>query len=321
MKKLCIAAIVLAAIAIAGEILIFATKKEAPDTTYASAMRSSYRVYAPVLPDSIDFAGEPVPLDMYYVREALDRELTSMIYFQSNSIMWFKRAGRFFPTIERILKEEGVPDDFKYLCVIESGLQNLTSPAKAQGYWQFLKSTGQTYGLEVSDEVDMRNDIEASTRAACRFLKDLHAHLGSWTDAAAAYNRGEGGLAAAIRRQGSAGYYTTKLNNETSRYVFRIVAAKILMQSPQKYGYHIRQCDIYRPVAVRQVALRGSNVDLCTFARNNGTSYKVLRDLNPWLCTDKLINKAGKSYTVCLPANDAEKTQQHSANTNLITRM
>ncbi|MBQ9473642.1 MAG: lytic transglycosylase domain-containing protein [Bacteroidales bacterium] len=321
MKKLCITAIILSAVAIAGEVLIFATKNEPPDTTHEKAIRSTYRVYAPVLPDSIDFAGEPIPLDVYYVREALDRELTSMIYFQSNSIMWFKRAGRMFPTIERILRDEGVPEDFKYLCVIESGMQNLTSPAKAQGYWQFLKSTGQNYGLEISEEVDMRNDLEASTRAACRFLKDLRAHLGSWTDAAAAYNRGEAGLAAAIRRQGSTGYYDTKLNNETSRYVYRIVAAKILMQSPQRYGYYIRQCDIYRPVPVRQVALKGQNVDLCAFARNNGTSYKALRDLNPWLCTDKLVNRSNKSYTVNLPAQDNNKTHHSSTGNTLITRM
>lgn len=325
MKKLSIAAIILASIAIAGEVFVYATQKETSDTTYQKAMQSGYHVYAPILPDTVTFAGEAVPMDIYYVREGLDRELVSMMYWQSNTIFWFKRANRYFPTIERILKEEGVPEDFKYLCVIESGLQNLTSPAKAQGYWQFIKTTGQHYGLEVTDEIDMRNDLEASTRAACRFLKTLRNNLGSWTAAAAAYNRGENGIAAAFQKQSVASYYDTRLNTETSRYVYRIIAAKTIMQNPQKYGFYLRRCDLYPALPTRTATFSGQNINLYTFAKQNGTSYKMLRDLNPWLCNDKIVNKNNKTYTVKLPVEKGTLqrvvAKDDNRRTELITRM
>jgi len=303
LKRLCIIAIILASLAIAGEAFIFATHKEKneQEALHARAIRADYRVYAPSIPDTLYFCGERVPLNIYYVREGLDRELVSNMYYQSNTTFCIKRATRLFPTIERILKEEGVPEDMKYLCVIESSLTNATSPAGAKGYWQFMKTTGANYGLEISDEIDMRNDLEASTRAACRFLKTLKSRLGGWTEAAAAYNCGEGGLSTRIAKQGQSSYYDLYLNSETQRYVYRILAIKLIFQNPQSYGYHIRQCDTYPELPYTEVELSGQNVDLYLFATQNGTSYKMLRNLNPWITTDKLKNKNNKTYTVRIP--------------------
>lgn len=301
MKKISIIALILASMAIAGEAFIFATRKEHSDELHAKAIRAGYHVYAPPIPDTLTLAGERVPMNLYYVRESLDRELVSNMYYQSNMLFCIKRATRVFPTIERILKEEGVPLDMKYLCVIESNLQNATSPAGAQGYWQFMKSTGQKYGLEINDEVDQRNDLEASTRAACRFLKDLRRRLGGWAEAAAAYNCGEAGLGKRLDKQQQRSYYDLYLNRETQRYVYRILAVKLIMQHPQDYGFHVRRCDTYPELPYTEVKLSGQNVDLCQFALDNGTTYKMLREMNPWLITDTLKNKAGKTYTVRIP--------------------
>jgi hypothetical protein len=301
MKKLAIVAIILASVAIAGEAFIFATQKDTSEELHVRAIRADYRVYAPSIPDSLTFCGERVPLNLYYVREGLDRELVSNMYYQSSTLFNIKRATRVFPTIERILKEEGVPQDMKYLCVIESGLQCVTSPAGAQGYWQFMKATGQKYGLEINDEVDMRNDLEASTRAACRYLKDLKRRFGGWTEAAAAYNCGEGGLNKRLAAQRQVSYYELLLNQETQRYLYRILALKLIMQHPNDYGFTVRRCDTYPELPYSEVSLSGKDVDLVQFAIDNGTTYKMLRILNPWLTTDKLKNKSGNTYTIRIP--------------------
>jgi len=300
-KKISIAALILASLAIAGEAFIFATRKQSSEEVHTQAIRTDYRVYAPSIPDTLYFCGERVPLNQFYVRESLDRELVSNMYYQSSTLFYIKRAARFFPTIERILKEQGVPEDMKYLCVIESGLQCVTSPAGAGGYWQFMKTTGQKYGLEISDEVDMRNHLEASTRAACRYLKDLKSRFGGWTEAAAAYNCGENGLGRRLDSQRQQSYYELLLNQETQRYVYRILAVKLIMQRPQDYGFYVRRCDTYPEVPTTDVTLTGQNVDLVQFATDKGTTYKVLRTLNPWLTSSTLKNKAGKSYTVKIP--------------------
>lgn len=303
MKKLSIIAIILASVAIAGEAFIFATRKDKneEEALHTRAIRADYRVYAPSIPDTLYFCGERVPLNLWYVREGLDRELVSNMYYQSSTLFNIKRATRVFPTIERILREEGVPQDMKYLCVIESSLQNVTSPAGAGGYWQFMKATGQKYGLEISDEIDMRNDLEASTHAACRYLKSLKARFGGWTEAAAAYNCGENGLEKRLANQQQQSYYELLLNKETQRYVYRILALKLIMQHPQDYGYTVRRCDTYPELPYEEVTLSGQNVDLVQFAIDHGTTYKMLRIMNPWLQTDKLKNKTGKSYTVRIP--------------------
>ena len=302
MKKLAIVAIILASVAIAGEAFIFATQKDTSEELHVRAIRADYRVYAPSIPDSLTFCGERVPLNLYYVREGLDRELVSNMYYQSSTLFNIKRATRVFPTIERILKEEGVPQDMKYLCVIESGLQCVTSPADAQGYWQFMKATGQKYGLEINDEVDMRNNLEASTRAACRYLKDLKRRFGGWTEAAAAYNCGEGGLNKRLAAQRQVSYYELLLNQETQRYLYRILALKLIMQHPQDYGFYVRRCDTYPEIPCEEVELKGTDVDLVDFAISHGTTYKVLRMQNPWLTSNVLKNKANKTYKVRIPS-------------------
>ena len=302
MKKLAIAAIVLSAIAIAGEIFIFATRKEAnSDELIRRAIKADYRVYAPPLPDTLSFCGERVPLNIYYVRESLDRELVSNMYYQSNTLFYFKRAVRTFPIIERILREEGMPDDLKYLCVIESGLQNVTSPAGASGYWQFMKTTAQQYGLEITDDIDMRNHLDSSTRAACTYFKMLRQRFGNWTSAAAAYNCGENGLARRLANQRQTSYYDLLLNSETQRYVYRILALKLLMQHPQDYGFVLRRCDTYPELPFEEVQLSERNTDLVQFALDHGTSYKMLRSLNPWLTSDHLKNPLSKTYTLRIP--------------------
>lgn len=322
MKKLSIVAIILSLIAIGGQIFIFATQKENEDDTYKKALQSDYRVYTPVLPDSLTLCGERIPLEQYYVREALDRELTSAMYLQSTTLLYMKRAGRYFPIIESILKKNNMPSDLKYLCVIESGLTNATSPVKAQGFWQFMKATATSYGLEVNDDVDMRNNLELSTDAACKLLKSNYDKFGSWAAACAAYNCGAGGLSGKMSSQKEKSYYDTRLNSETSRYVYRILAYKIIMQHPQDYGFYIRKCDLYPPMQVQEVNLSGQNVDIVEFAKNHGTNYKVFRDLNPWILNDKLVNKSNKTYKALIPVKNGTlyKTLQKEKNTSLVTR-
>lgn len=290
-----------------------------------SADQRIQAVYSPKIPETMDFCGETVPLDKYYVREALDREMIVNTYGHSSTLLYFKRAHRFFPVIEPILKRNGIPDDFKYLCVIESGLTNATSPAKAQGFWQFMKTTGQKYNLEVNDEIDMRNNLEAATEAACQFLKALYRNLGSWTAAAAAYNCGEAGLSRNMEKQSISDYYDTRLNSETSRYIYRILAVKQIMQHPQEYGFYLRPCDLYPVIPTRTATLSGQNVDLYAFAKENGCSYKLLRELNPWITTEKLTNKANRSYTIKLPSAEGFSLKKirtdRDKGTDFITKM
>ena len=301
MKKLSIIAIILSTLTLSVQIFIFATDKTDDDMVYTQAMKNDYRIYSPVLPDTLKFAGEKVPLEIYYVREGLDREILSNMYWHTNTILNMKRAYRFFPIIEPILKRNNIPEDFKYLCVIESNLMNVTSPAKAQGYWQFIKTTGKKYGLEINEEIDMRNSLEASTEAACKFLKALYNQFGSWTLAAAAYNCGENGLQRQLNLQEVNNYYDLRLNSETARYVYRIMAIKLIMQNPQNYGFHLRYKDMYPQIPYRTVELKGQNVDLYQFAKEHNTTYKMLREMNPWIITNKLTNKANKTYTVRMP--------------------
>ena len=309
MKKLSIAAIVLSVLAIVGEILICASSREDSEEVLQRAISNNYRIYSPILPDTMSFAGEKVPLSTYYVHEGLDLEVITNMYRHSSTMLYFKRANRYFPIIEPILKKNGIPSDFKYLCVIESGLTNATSPAKAQGFWQFIPSTGANYGLTVNDEIDMRNSLTVSTEAACKYIRSLYNKFHSWTAAAAAYNCGENGLARRISKQSTDNYYDLWLNSETSRYVYRILAMKLIMQNPQKYGFHLRQCDLYPPIPTRAATLSGQNVDLYEFARTNGTSYKMLRMLNPWIQTDVLKNKSNQKYMVQLPVKNGTESK------------
>lgn len=277
------------------------TKEEKTET-----FASRYCLSSPPIPDTLRFAGENVPIDRYDVREALDRELLVNIYWQSNILLYCKRAYRFFPVIEPILKEEGVPDDFKYLALIESGLTNAISPAKATGFWQFMKETAIHHGLEINEEVDERYHLEKSTYAACQYLKKSYKQQGSWVLAAAAYNMGDGGVKQNITKQKTASYWDLLLNEETSRYVYRILAVKLILSNPQDYGINLQITDLYQPLQVRQITVDTSITNLVDFAISQGITYKQLKNVNPWLRSDKLTNRSGKKYTFILPKKEYE---------------
>ncbi|WP_118976162.1 lytic transglycosylase domain-containing protein [Taibaiella koreensis] len=263
--------------------------------------RLQYKWYSTPLPKSMSFAGEKVPLDRWEIRERLDRELLMNYYMHGSTLYILKQTTRAFPLIEKRLKENGLSDDFKYLCVAESSLQNPTSPAGAVGYWQFMRETGARYGLEINDEIDERYNLEKSTDAACRYLKEAYAKFGSWTAAAASYNCGMGGFSNQSSFQMSANYYDLLLPEETNRYVFRILALKHLLGNANQFGYIVPPGEGYQPVPTRSMTLTESVPNLAQFAIDQGTNYKMLKLLNPWLRDRKLTIKAGKSYTIQLP--------------------
>ncbi len=254
------------------------------------------------IPDSITFAEEPVPLYILDVRERIDRELHINTYWHNNSIFIYKRSNRWLPQIEAILEEQGVPDDFKYLAVIESGLLNVTSPAGAVGFWQFLKPTAKELGLEVTKEVDERYHPIKSTLAACRYLKQAHDVFGNWTLAAASYNMGISGLKKRLKEQQVSSYYDLLLNEETSRYLFRIIAAKELILHPEKYGFDIPEEHLYQQEELETIEVTESIDDLVKFAQDRGINYKILKKHNPWLRRQSLTVRKGHTYTIAIPA-------------------
>jgi len=265
--------------------------------------RLQYKWYSTPLPKSMSFAGEKVPLDRWEIKERLDRELLMNYYMHGSTLYILKQTTRAFPLIEKRLRENGLSEDFKYLCVAESSLQNPTSPAGAVGYWQFMRETGIRYGLEINDEVDERYNLEKSTDAACKYLKEAYAKFGSWTAAAASYNCGMGGFSNQSSFQMSSNYYDLLLPEETNRYVFRILALKHLLGNANQFGYIIPPGEGYQPVPTRSMTLTESVPNLAQFAVDQGVNYKMLKLLNPWLRDRKLTIKPGKSYTIQLPAD------------------
>ncbi len=281
----------------------FSSKSDDMNLSYQRYFNDHYKIFSLSTPDHIQFAGEKVPLELLDVRESLDRELLVNTYWQSQSLLFNKRANRWFPVIEPILEKNGVPDDFKYLAIIESGLENVVSPAGATGYWQFLLDTGREYGLEINNEVDERYHVEKSTEAACKYLKKAYEKYGSWTMAAASYNIGMRGLERQMERQKSYRYYDLLLNTETARYVFRILAIKELLSKPGQYGFHYRPQDLYPPYRTVDVEVDTAIDDFADFALGYGVNYKILKTLNPWLRDTYLTNPEGKSYLIKLPAD------------------
>lgn len=275
------------------------------DAGYRALFGRHTRILPPEVPATASFAGEEVPLDLFYVREAFEREIFANSFLHSTTMMIFKRAHRWFPVIEPILKENGIPDDFKFLAVAESNLVNVTSAAGAEGYWQFVKPTGQKYGLEINEKVDERYHMEKATRAACRFLREARDRFGSWTMAAASYNRGIEGIQRASDNQKAGNYYDLYLNDETSRYVFRILAIKDIYSHPVKYGFYLRERDFYPPIPTRSVTVDSAIADLPAFARLQSANYRILRELNPWIRNYSLPNPAKKAYTFLFPAEGA----------------
>jgi membrane-bound lytic murein transglycosylase D len=283
-------------------LFIYSTERQMlSEEDYSKALAHSNEVFSVVLPDHVEFAGEEPPLGLYYVREGLDRELTVNTYWHSSTIIIIKRAARFFPVIEPILKAYGVPNDFKYLALIESGLTNVVSPAGASGIWQIVDETGKRYGLEINDEVDERYLLEKSTVAACRILKASFNRYNNWTLAAAAYNAGDGRIDKELKKQKVTNFYDLYLNNETSRYLFRILALKILYETPTKYGFYLRKKDLYPVIPTYKVSVDSSITSLVDFALKYKVNYRILKDFNPWLRNDKLTNSAHKSYVFTFP--------------------
>jgi len=292
--------VALAAIVMTG--LAFNTGKDADDLVSVKPDgRLQYKWYAPELPKAMSFASEAVPLDRWEVRERLDRDVLVNYYTHGSLLYILKLSTRYFPLIEQRLAANGIPDDFKYLCVAESSLQHLTSSAGAQSFWQFLGATATQYGLQVDSEVDERYNVEKATDAACKYFLAAYAKFGSWTAAAASYNCGMGGYNSQATFQQSTNYYDLLLPEETNRYIFRILALKHLISNATKYGYIIQGQDAYKPLKSRGVTVSATIPDLAAYARENGTSYKMVKILNPWLRNRSLTVKGGKTYEIQMP--------------------
>ncbi len=255
------------------------------------------------LPESLFFAGEKVPLEYFDVKESLDREMLVNSYFHSQTLRYIKLAPRFFSIIEPILKEDSIPEDFKYLALAESGFDpRAVSPAGAVGFWQFMKGTARDYGLEVSGEVDERYHIEKSTHAACAYMHESYKKYGSWTMVAATYNAGRNHLGRQIERQKETNYYDLLFGEETSRYVFRILALKLIMENPEEYGFKVSEEELYPLWNTKTTTIKSKVESFADFAKSHGTNYKILKMLNPWLREAYLTNASGKTYEIKLPA-------------------
>lgn len=294
MKKICYAAGIISLVAL---VIFFSTGG-------VETVKEFLNIFDASPSDSVSaftFAGEKIPTNGIDVKERLDREINLMAYDHAQIILYYKRVGRWFPTIEKILKEEGIPDDFKYMPIIESAFLNTESPQGAAGYWQLISSTGKKYGLIVNNYVDQRYDVELATRAACKYLKDAHDKFGMWTLAAAAYNMGVDGILRAQKNQRVRSYYDLFLNIETSRFIFRIVAVKEILENLEKYGYHLTNENQYKPFIYKTITIDSSIIDLPLFAIHQGVSYKNLKILNPWLRNTKLLNPDKMKFTLKLP--------------------
>jgi membrane-bound lytic murein transglycosylase D len=275
------------------------------DSSYRLFVKDNYKIYSIPVPDQPIFAGELVPIQNIDVNERLDREMIVNTYWHSNTFLLHKRAARWFPVIEPILVENNIPNDFKYLAVIESGLDNVTSPSGAKGFWQFMKATGESYNLEINNYVDERYHLEKATQAACEYLQTAYKKFGSWTLAAASYNIGKTGLQNKLDEQKATSYYDLLLNIETGRYVYRIVAAKYILSNSKNYGFNIRQKDLYELYQTKNINIDSSINDLTNFAIQHNSNYKTIKLLNPWLRGKKLPNLNGINYTLKLPIENS----------------
>lgn len=264
--------------------------------------RVVYEWHTPQIPEKISFAGESVPVERWDVRERFDRELLFNSYSQANILFLLKLANRYFPDIEERLKANGVPDDFKYLAVAESNLlSGARSRSGAIGFWQFMDNTAPEYGMPVNGQVDFRYDVIKSTDAACKYLKQAYARFGNWTAAAASYNCGQSGYSNQASFQKTTNYYDLLLPEETNRYIFRILTFKHLMENAEELGYKLKEEEKYHNVPGRSVTIDTTIPNLAQFAIDNGTTYKILKLMNPWLRDKSLIIPKGKTYEILLP--------------------
>lgn len=288
-------------VAVVGSLAFKITKYDESSVTVKKNKKVQYKWYIPDIPKQIDFAGEKVPLDRWDVREQLEREVLTNSYYHTNTLYTLRLTTRYFPIIEARLKANGVPDDFKYLCVAESSLRNQTSPAGARGYWQFLEGSGERYGLEINGEVDERYHIEKATDAACKYLKEAYNRFGSWTAAAASYNCGQGGYNKFSNYQQQDNYYDLLLPEETMRYIFRIVALKHIISNADDLGFMVLEDDAYEPIETRKITVTETIPNLADWAIYQGSNYRMLKLLNPWLRDHSLTVKKNV-YTIELPA-------------------
>ena len=309
MKKMILMAVLLVASATVAQAQL---KREYSKATTGSSSPVFSTTASPDIPMSVTFAGEKVSFDRLDMAERLDRELTSIIYGQTTTELCFKRANRYFPVLAKILKEQGVPLDFLYLAVTESSMDyNAYSSAKAAGMWQLLAGTGRDYGLEVTDEVDERYDPEKSTVAACKYLKAAYKKYGHWPTVAASYNAGMGKITSELSKQRVDNSFDLYLVQETSRYVFRIIAYKLLMETPKRYGYRFSRKNLWQPVDYTTVDVTGSVTSWIDWAKDKGITYAQLREANPWIRSTKLTNASGKTYKVRVPKqNDLYRSKR-----------
>ncbi len=296
----------LIAVIMISSLLIFAAKEsDSKNNNYYKegdkSTSETYEIKALKIPENLDFAGERVPTENDDIKERLDRELLVNTYWQSNTMLLLKRSHKYFPIIEPILKQNGIPDDFKYLAVIESGLINVSSPAGAKGFWQILDATAKENGLEVNTNVDERYNIEKSTQAACNYLKAAKERFGNWTLTAAAYNAGNRGISSKMETQKVDSYYDLLLGDETERYILRIVAVKEILSNPEKYGYIFEKEDLYNLTPTKIIELNTSIADIAQYSKDLGINYKIMKLHNPWLRENTLNNKTGKTYQLKIP--------------------
>jgi hypothetical protein len=305
-KRLIIIIALISFAAFEGFYLMNRDEEKIDDKDYIAAFNHSNRIFSLLLPGKVAFAGEEAPLGLYYVREGLDRELTVNTYWQSSTLLLLKKTNRYFHIIRPILKKYGIPDDFKYVVLIESGLANVVSSAQAAGFWQIIPATGKRYGLEITDEVDERYHLEKATETACKILKNSYGMFGNWTLAAAAYNAGEGKIERELKKQGVHNYYDLYLGSETSRYIYRVLALKLLYEHPTEFGYYLRKKDLYPPIPTYTVTVDSTIHSLVDFASYYHVNYKIFKEFNPWLIKDQLSNPDRKKYVITLPKQGFE---------------
>jgi len=285
------------------QLFIYADELSSDDELHQEHFNMKYGIFSIVQPEGLNFAGEKIPTYSPEIWERIDKELLKNIYWQSNTMLFFKKANKYFPIIEPILKKNNIPDDFKYLALIESGLDNVVSPAGAAGFWQILKGTAREHGLEVNSAIDERYNLEKSTEVACEYLQDAYDKFGSWTMAAASYNMGKNGARKTIAGQGTNNYYNLHLNSETGRYVFRIIAVKEIMKNPKKYGFMFRKKDLYAMPVYKTIEIDSTISNLNDFAKSHEINYKLLKQFNPWLRASSLPDKSRRKYIVKIPTD------------------
>ena len=282
--------------------LVVISSKDSEQKQQEDRIKLGQKIYPAPIPSHLSFAGESVPLEKFEVTERLDRELLVNTYWQSNTMLILKRTKKAFLVIEPILERYGIPNDFKYLAVAESGLINATSSAGAKGVWQFMKSSGRSYGLQIDEGVDERYNLERSTEAACLYLKEAHTRYGNWTLAAASYNRGMSGITRDLNKQLVNDYFDLHLNTETSRYILRIIALKTIIENPSNYGFMIEDKDYYASMQSREIYVDNTIVNISEYAQSIGSNFHIIKSMNPWIIRNEL--KVGnRPFTIKAPLN------------------